>query len=58
MARKATNLDDAETYAAGIVDPNVKNAIDAIIKACRSFAQDINVLYSDVHDINRKLGIR
>jgi hypothetical protein len=57
MARKATNLDDAETYAGGIQDPNVKHAIESIIKACRSFAHDINVLYADVDEIKRRLGI-
>lgn len=58
MARKATNLDDAETYASAIEDPNVKHAIESIIKACKSFAQDINTLYSDVDDLQRRLGIR
>jgi hypothetical protein len=57
MARKATNLDDAETYASGIEDPNVKLAVESVIKACRSFAHDINVLYTDVDEIKRRLGI-
>jgi len=58
MARKATNLDDARTYAAGIADPNVQHAIEAIIKACETFAHDINVLYADVDEIQRRLGLR
>jgi hypothetical protein len=58
MARKATNLEDARTYAAGIADPNVQRAIEAIIKACETFAHDINVLYADVDEIQHRLGLR
>jgi len=57
MARKPTNLDAARTYAAGIADPNVQHAIEAIIKACEGFANEITELYQDVDDIQRKLSI-
>jgi len=57
MARKATNLDHAGTYASAIEDPNVKYAIESIIKACRSFPQDINTLYADGDGLQRRLGI-
>ena len=58
MARKATNLDDARTYAAGITDANVQHAIEAIIRACEGFANEITELYQNVDDIQRKLSIR
>jgi hypothetical protein len=57
MARKATNLDDARTYASAIEDPNVKHAIEALIKACETFVHDINVLYADVDEIKMRVGI-
>jgi hypothetical protein len=47
-----------KNYAAGISDPNVQRAIEAIIKACETFAHDINVLYADVDEIERRLGLR
>ena len=47
MARKATNLDDAKSYASAIEDPNVKNAIESLIKAYETFVHDINTLYAD-----------